>query len=225
MSTLLSRNSFLNLYSGSMVKGKITSALKNISAEKDATLKSQKMASLCSALFLERGIELVVVGGSAIEFYTEGAYASGDLDLCYSNLSKPLSLRLRQEIMGQLGAEGGPRSWQVAGIFVDILGPIETLARTPFRELDAPFGPVKMAQQEELLVERTLISVYPGPNEAALNCAKKFLSLALSEELRMDWNEVKRLADRPEYRILPECKKLVKKVADELKIKSPFDSN
>ncbi len=208
-----------------MEKGKIKSALKNISAEKDPTLKSQKMASLCSALFRERGIELVVVGGSAIEFYTEGAYASGDLDLCYSNLSKPLSLRLRQEIMGQLGAEGGPRSWQVAGMFVDILGQIESLAKTPFRQLDAPFGPVKIAQPEELLVERILISVYPGPNKAALNCAKKFLSLALSGELKMDWKEVKRLAERPEYRIFPECKKLAKEIADELKIKNPFDSN
>jgi hypothetical protein len=33
-----------------------------------------------STLWRERGVELVVVGGSAIEILTEGAYASGDLD-------------------------------------------------------------------------------------------------------------------------------------------------
>ena len=58
---------------------RISAALADIGAEQDPTLKSQKLASLCSALFREQGIELVVVGGSAIEFYTEGAYTSGIL--------------------------------------------------------------------------------------------------------------------------------------------------
>jgi len=35
-------------------------------------------------------------------------------------------------------------------------------------------------------------------------------------------NQVRRLANLPEYRNLPECVKLVKEVADELKIKSPL---
>jgi len=200
----------------------IKAALADITEEKDPTLKSQKLASICSALFRERGIDLIVVGGSAIEFYTEGAYASGDLDLCYSAESKPLTLRLRQELMGELRGEGGPRSWQVAGMFVDILGQIETLARTPFRKLDAPYGQIKIAQPEELLVERVLVSVYPGENEAARNCAKAFLATALRNEIELDWNEVKRLAERSEYRIFPQCKALAKEVADELKVQSPL---
>jgi len=60
----------------------IRRALDDITAEVDPTLKHLKLASLISAGSRERGIELVVVGGSAIEFYTEGAYVSGDLDLC-----------------------------------------------------------------------------------------------------------------------------------------------
>jgi hypothetical protein len=55
----------------------ITAALADISADADPTRKAAKLASLCSGLFRERGIELVVVGGSAIELLTEGAYASG----------------------------------------------------------------------------------------------------------------------------------------------------
>ena len=50
---------------------KIKSALADVTAEQDPTLKSAKLASLCSALWLERGVELVVVGGSAIEILTE----------------------------------------------------------------------------------------------------------------------------------------------------------
>ena len=39
------------------------------------------------------------------------------------------------------------------------------------------------------------------------------------------YREVRRLANPPEYRNLPECEKLVKEVADELKIKSLLHSN
>ena len=73
----------------------ITAALGEIAGEKDPTLKSQKLASLCSAVFREQGIELVVVGGSAIEFYTDGAYTSGDVDLCLLEAG-PLPSRLRR---------------------------------------------------------------------------------------------------------------------------------
>src|SRR6266446_827338 len=123
---------------------KITAALKDIGSERDPNLKSQKLASLVSAQFRARGFELVVVGGSAIEFYTEGAYMSGDIDLCQVEPATPMPLRLRQEIMGQLGGKGGPRSWEVAGMFVDLLGLVETKARTGFRKLNAPYGVVTL---------------------------------------------------------------------------------
>jgi hypothetical protein len=58
----------------------IERALADITAEPDPTVKSLKLASVCSSLFRESGIELVVVGGSAIEANTEGAYTSGDVD-------------------------------------------------------------------------------------------------------------------------------------------------
>jgi hypothetical protein len=61
-------------------------------------------------------------------------------------------LRTRQELIGWLGAKGGPRNWQVAGQFVDILGEVESLARTPFEELQAPYGLVKVVSPEEVLV-------------------------------------------------------------------------
>ena len=110
-----------------MDASKIKTALADISSEQDPTLKSLKLASLCSALWGERGVELVVVGGSAIELLTEGAYASGDLDLCHAK-GATLPIRERQEVMGLLGAEGGPRNWKVGGVYVDFLGPVESFA-------------------------------------------------------------------------------------------------
>ena len=204
-----------------MDAGKIKSALADVTAEQDPTLKSAKLASLCSALWAERGVELVVVGGSAIEILTEGAYASGDLDMCHANRAT-LPVQERQEVMGLLGAKGGPRNWQVAGMFVDVLGPAESFARTPFRRIEAPYGDFLVMKPEDLLVERVLMSYYTGENKTARDCAKILTAVALRKEIEMNWDEVRRLANLPEYRNLPQCVKLVKEVADELKIKSPL---
>ena len=207
-----------------MDASKIKSALADIAAEQDPTIKSLKMASLCSALWAERGVELVVVGGSAIEILTEGAYASGDLDMCHANKAT-LPVRERQEVMGLLGAKGGPRNWQVAGMYVGVLGPVESFARTPFRRVNGPFGEVQVMKAEDLLVERVLVSVYPGENLAARECARELAIVALAGAVNMNWSEVLRVANLPEYRNVNECKALVNEVAHELKIKSPFDSD
>ena len=200
---------------------KIKSALADVTAELDPTIKSLKLASLCCALWAERGVELVVVGGSAIEILTEGTYASGDLDLCHTTAAT-LPIRQRQEIMGQLGAKGGPRNWQVAGMFVDVLGPAESFARTPFRRVQAPYGDVLVMKPEDLLVERVLVSVYPEKNPAARGCAKMLVAVILRGQIAVDWAEIRRLANLPEYCNFLQCETLVKEVADELKIKNPL---
>jgi hypothetical protein len=199
----------------------IQTGLADISAEQDPTLKSLKLASLCSALWRERGVELVVVGGSAIEFLTEGAYASGDLDLCHTT-GATLPIRDRQELMGLLGAKGGPRNWQVAGMFLDLLGPAESFARTRYRTLEGPYGPVVIMKAEDLLVERVLISVYPEPDQTAGDCARMLIAVALRNQIAMDWSEVRRVAQLPEYRNIKECEALVQQVADELKLDNPM---
>lgn len=207
-----------------MDSSKIRSALADITAEQDPTLKHAKLASLVSALWAEHGVELVVVGGSAIEILTEGAYVSGDLDMCHRTVSS-LPVRQRQEIMGLLNAKGGPRNWQVAGMYFDLLGPVESFSRTPYRRVHGPYGDFLVLQPEDLLVERVLVSFYPEKNEAARKCAKSFVAVVLRGGIVVDWNEVRRLANLPGYRNLPQCETLIQEVADELKIKSPLHSD
>jgi len=208
-----------------MTRDQIDSALADITAETDATLKHLKLASLVSTIFRERGIELVVVGGSAIEFYTEGAYVSGDLDLCVESSPEPLTVLLRQELMGQLLAQGGPRSWDVVGVFVDVLGAFENLARTKVRAIAAPFGEVRISPVEELIVERVLVSVYPADYPPARDCAKKILAAALQGEVETDWREVRRLAESPAYKNWPQVKALINEQAKALQVRSPGDSD
>jgi hypothetical protein len=64
--------------------------------------------------------------------------------------------------MGALQGKGWPRSWELAGIYVDVLGAFENLARTKIRGIAAPFGEVRVCPIEELIVERVLVSVYPS---------------------------------------------------------------
>jgi hypothetical protein len=183
------------------------------------------MAGLCSALFRQSGVELAVVGGAAIEFFTEGAYVSGDIDLCAVKSREPLTARFRQEIMGRLGAVGGPRSWQVAGLFVDVLGSFENLARTPLRKIATPFGDVSLAPPEELLVERVLISAYPQSYPPARDCARKLAAAALQSEIELDWSEVRRLAEERAYGNWNDVLALIDEEAEALKIRSPYDSH
>lgn len=49
-------------------------------------------------------------------------------------------------------------------------------------------------------------------------------SLKLASAINMNWNEVLRIASLPEYLNVDSCKALVSEVANEVKIKSPFDS-
>ena len=61
-----------------MTGRKLKVALAAIAADADPTRKAAKLASLCCALFRKCGVELVVVGGSAIEMLTtpEGSQPS-----------------------------------------------------------------------------------------------------------------------------------------------------
>jgi len=92
--------------------------------------------------------------------------------------------------MGLLGAEGGPRNWQVAGMYLDLLGPVESFARTPFRSVQGPFGMVRVMKAEDLLVEHVLVSVYPGENATARKCARELAVVALSGALQMNWAQL-----------------------------------
>lgn len=127
--------------------------------------------------------------------------------------------------MGLLNAKGGPRSWQIYGVYVDVLGNFENLARTPIRTIQAPSGEVHISPVEELLVERVLISKYPGDYPPAQECAIKLLAAALLGEVEVDWPEVRRLAETTAYANWPAVKALINEQAKTLQIGSPCDSN
>ena len=187
----------------------IESAKADIEATGDLLERALKLSVLVTTLFQEHGFPLVVVGGSAVEFYTEGGYMSVDVDFCRKSL-KAIPLRLMSDIMLRLGGKSLGRNWQVCGIFVDFLGLLESETVLPNRELDTPYGRVYFLPPELALVERI---IFAESSAECLPSARQMMAAALQDE-RFDWAEARRLADLPDFKVLPQLEAMRKELSD-----------
>ena len=186
-----------------MTKEMLDSAVREITATNDLLERALKLSGLITSLFQERGIHLVVVGGSAVEFYTEGNYMSGDIDFCRRGL-KCVSLRMMRDVLEPLGGKCMGRNWQVCGLFIDILGVIETESVKAYRRLETPYGEVSVIPAELALVERVFYSL---DSSECRPSAVQMMAAALRDST-FDWTEAERLADHADFKILPELKAL-----------------
>ena len=187
----------------------IKEALSDIMNTPDLLERALKLAGLVTALFRERGFPLVVVGGSAVEFYTEGGYMSGDIDFCRRSL-KAIPPRLMQEVIAQLGGRGVSRSWMVCGLYVGLLGVLECESVLPMREVETPYGTVSIIPPELALVERVLIAHLP-PSEELMVTARKMMVAALNDP-DFDWQEAERLAALPDFCVLNELRSIRREI-------------
>ena len=183
----------------------IKAAMADIESTSDLLERALKLSGLITTLFQRHGFPLVVVGGSAVEFYTEGGYMSGDIDFCRKTLNA-IPPRLMQEIIAELGGKGVARSWEISGLYVDLLGILESESVLPNRELETPYGTVRIIPPELALVERILIAYYP-PSAELLVTARKMMVAALGDS-DFNWNEAERLAALPSFGVLEELRKL-----------------
>ena len=183
----------------------IKAAIVDIESTSDLLERALKLSGLITTMFQRHGFPLVVVGGSAVEFYTEGGYMSGDIDFCRKSL-KAIPPRLMQEIISELGGRGVSRSWVVCGLCVDLLGALENESVLPNRELETPYGTVRIIPPELALVERILIAYYP-PSAELLTTARKMMVAAVGDA-DFNWDEAERLAALPDFGVLEELRKL-----------------
>ena len=187
----------------------IKGAVADISSTTDLLERALKLSGLVTTMFQRHGIPLVVVGGSAVEFYTEGGYMSGDIDFCRKSLAA-IPPRLMQDIIAELGGKGVARSWEVCGLYVDLLGFLENESVLPNRELETPYGTVRIIPPELALVERILIAYYP-PSAELLVTARKMMVAAIGDS-DFNWAEAERLAALPDFGVLAELRKLREEV-------------
>ena len=137
--------------------------LEIIRAETDQNRKNLLVAEVVSELLRAIGAEPVVVGGSAVEFYTDGAYVSADVDVCFDGPRMPTP-RERETVLAAAGQSVSIRSWNIAGVMVDLLGRLETSALSPLQTV----GKLRLIQIEDLIAERILVATVPAVQRRAL---------------------------------------------------------
>jgi len=203
-----------------MTTAEITAALTVIRVETDLNSKALLLAGLVSELFRERGFEPVIVGGSAIEFYTDGAYMSGDTDICWAKWNAP-SEDEREEIMRQIPdikSHGGVKSWGIEELWIDLLGEIDYRADKDFSKFTTPFGEVRLIPVEDALVGRVYAArrYCSGYDEKDDDCAKKLMAAVLSGHLPIDWDEARKVASCSKYNCMAEFEAVKAEVEAEL---------
>jgi len=124
----------------------IQAALADIRGTGDELIKNLKLAGLLGTLFKEKGWELVMVGGSAIEVYTEGRYMSGDIDMC-GKMGMPPP-KIKAEVMASLGATGGPRNFRLDDRWIDLLGQVERMSPATYQVIETAYGEVTLMPVE-----------------------------------------------------------------------------
>ena len=192
-----------------MTDDEIALARADIEATADLLARAMKLSGLVTTLFQERGFSLVVVGGSAVEFYTEGGYMSGDIDFCRKTL-KSVPPRLMQEIAERLGGKGLGRNWLICGLYVDLLGLLESETTLSERIVKTPYGDVRIVPPELALVERILFA----EQDAECVLSARQMMVAALKDVVFDWVEAERLADLPDFKVLPQLKALRKELSD-----------
>ncbi|MDB6074221.1 MAG: hypothetical protein JWO89_1861 [Verrucomicrobiaceae bacterium] len=201
-----------------MEAAQVQSALQLIESESDLNSRALLLAALVSELFREQGFEPVIVGGSAIEFYTDGAYMSGDTDICWSGSRNPTPAE-RGEIMSHIpgSKRKGTRSWAIAGLWVDLLGELSSYGKSSHFSMRTPLGQVVLLTVEELLAERVFAArKWTGFNADDEQCARKLLACVLGQGLPCDWAEARRIAALPAYRCADELEDMRREVETEL---------
>ncbi|HLF07205.1 MAG TPA: hypothetical protein VI893_08560 [Thermoplasmata archaeon] len=125
------------------------------------------------------GSDFIVVGGSAIEIYTRGAYVSGDIDLIAKDEKSV------HRVLQRWGFERPGRLWirQDWGIAVDVVRSWYRGDVSRTREVTTKYGNIRLAAVEDLLVTR-LAAFKHWKVKEALEEAVKLITLFAAT---VDW--------------------------------------
>lgn len=123
--------------------------LKQAAKIKDFPERHIRIVLVITKLLEDLSIYPVLVGGGAVEFYTMGAYATGDIDLVAPS-GKDISNRLELLCFQRMG-----KNWvnEEASIFLEF--PSSSLgAGEDYNEIDIGGGRIRIVSIEDLIVDR-----------------------------------------------------------------------
>jgi len=132
---------------------------------------------------------MTVVGGSAIEIYTEGEYVSADIDLVVDSRSQVT------EVLKKWGFRDEGKWWSKAkwAIFVDAMQQPNSGSRRLTQIIATSFGSFRIAAVEDLILRRVRESIAWQNRQAAFGHAVLLVERFGSS---LDWDYLKFYASR-----------------------------
>jgi hypothetical protein len=148
----------------------------------------QRMIYVMSRLTpeLERnGLIAVVVGGSAVEFYTQDWYATGDIDLA---INKDRRIALGQ-VLGKFGFKSMGRMWirEDLNLYIEAPGDIKDIDRGKVTRVKTDAGYVNIIGQDDIIFDRVQAAKHwdsESDKEQAIRIAAMFYD-------EIDWEYLK----------------------------------
>lgn len=140
-----------------------------------------RTAAIINRLLAHVGGSAIIVGGSAVSFYTGGAYLSRDVDLVTSVPGSEIST-----VLEAIGFQWQGSAWIHATVDVVVDFPAPPLAGDLSRvaRIETPEGPIGIIGLEDLLIDRINAVVHWRDSEAREWC---LAILTLHSELDMDY--------------------------------------
>ena len=175
-----------------MESGDFTDRLRRLRGEPDPRRRRLAMLALLTARLAPQGIEPILVGGAALEFYTAGGYATGDVDLALPSGPEV------DAAFAALGFEKEGRLWHHADLdlFFEAPAPAGLPGEdAPRTEVAVDGLPVVVIGVEDLLIDRLRAWVHWQSDEDGRWTRR----LAKLYAHRLDWGYLRtRTRDVPE---------------------------
>ena len=146
--------------------------------------------SLITPRLEEKGIKCVVVGGSAVEFYTRDWYASGDIDLAVTKDKR----KIIDEIMQNLGFSNEGRMWvrEDLNLYIETPGDVRDLDIARATKVETDAGYTYMIGLEDIILDRISAALHwksESDKEQAIRMASLYYE-------NIDWGYVRKLAKK-----------------------------
>lgn len=163
---------------------------KELLKESDNLKRKMLFAGFLTNKLSEEKVQIIVVGGGAVEIYAAGHFSTGDLDLAVSDK------KLTEALLKDLGFEKSGMVWvnEKLGIAVHVLEGAYSGDYNKTRIFKVGKYNVRLAAIEDLIVNRLSAAKYwKGNEQAELEQAKALLKI---HEDRIDINYLEELAKK-----------------------------
>jgi hypothetical protein len=111
------------------------------------------ITSIVANAFQTAGMQVTLVGGSAIEVYAPGIFKSGDIDLVIESITGPSYRDRLDPVFEALGFERSGRHWRRGDLFVEV--PSQSMD-DPIEHVRVGHFPLRIVSKEVLLADRVV---------------------------------------------------------------------